>query len=327
MLPSSLLRPQGRLTPHEASELARQAPEILRKNPKAFSASPLRALFTTPETSQLWTVYENLLLSCLRVGDDASALQCLERLVTRFGQEDERIMALQGLTQEAMASSDNELQKILDGYEACLEKNDANIPIRKRKIALLRSMGRISEAVTALNALLDFNSTDAEAWAELADMHVTLGLYSQAIYALEEVLVLMPNAWNIHARLGEVSLMAADANSENNQQQKHLAEAVKRFCRSIELCDDYLRAYYGLKLVTDRLLKCEPRPKKQQQDIEGFELVDDAMVRQLNEAATEKLSEIVLKYGAGEKLWQGYDEGEITAARRLLKETSADVVR
>ena len=30
---------------------------------------------------------------------------------------------------------------------------------------------------------------------------------------------------------------------------KYLAEAVKRFCRSIELCDDYLRGYYGLKLV------------------------------------------------------------------------------
>lgn len=31
---------------------------------------------------------------------------------------------------------------------------------------------------------------------------------------------------------------------------KRLGEAVKRFCRSIELCDDYLRGYYGLKLVS-----------------------------------------------------------------------------
>lgn len=28
-----------------------------------------------------------------------------------------------------------------------------------------------------------------------------------------------------------------------------LAEAIRRFCRSIELCDDYLRGYYGMKLV------------------------------------------------------------------------------
>lgn len=31
--------------------------------------------------------------------------------------------------------------------------------------------------------------------------------------------------------------------------RKFLAESLKRFCRSIELCDDYLRGYYGLKLV------------------------------------------------------------------------------
>jgi hypothetical protein len=30
---------------------------------------------------------------------------------------------------------------------------------------------------------------------------------------------------------------------------RYLAESLRRFCRSIELCDDYLRGYYGLKLV------------------------------------------------------------------------------
>lgn len=34
--------------------------------------------------------------------------------------------------------------------------------------------------------------------------------------------------------------------------QKYLAESLKRFSRSIELCDDYLRGYYGLKLVRSR---------------------------------------------------------------------------
>ena len=35
----------------------------------------------------------------------------------------------------------------------------------------------------------------------------------------------------------------------DNATYKHYAESVKRFCRSIELCDDYLRGYYGLKRV------------------------------------------------------------------------------
>ena len=29
-----------------------------------------------------------------------------------------------------------------------------------------------------------------------------------------------------------------------------LREAMRRFCRSIELCDDYLRGYYGLRIVS-----------------------------------------------------------------------------
>jgi len=62
---------------------------------------------------------------------------------------------------------------------------------------LLRSLGRIPEAVAALIAMLDFSPTDAEAWAELADLYFSQGLYPQAIHALEEVLVLMPNAWNV----------------------------------------------------------------------------------------------------------------------------------
>jgi ER membrane protein complex subunit 2 len=42
--------------------------------------------------------------------------------------------------------------------------------------------------------------------------------------------------------------MAAAANDSNSD--KYLAESFRRFCRSIELCDDYLRGYYGLKLVS-----------------------------------------------------------------------------
>lgn len=43
--------------------------------------------------------------------------------------------------------------------------------------------------------------TDAEAWAELSDLYVAQGLYPQAIFALEEVLVLSPNAWNVSVPL------------------------------------------------------------------------------------------------------------------------------
>lgn len=63
----------------------------------------------------------------------------------------------------------------------------------------------------------------------------------------------------MHARLGEVLFMAASA-SGDNATYRYNAESVKRFCRSIELCDDYLRGYYGVKQVRPVLCMGCPIP-------------------------------------------------------------------
>ena len=77
---------------------------------------------------------------------------------------------------------------------------DYTKPIRKRRIALLRSMSRTADAIAALVELLDASPTDAEAWAELSDLYATQNMYAQAIYSLEEVLLIMPNAWSVSPR-------------------------------------------------------------------------------------------------------------------------------
>lgn len=53
----------------------------------------------------------------------------------------------------------------------------------------------------------------------------------------------------VHARLGEILYVAATGNGGDVATEKYIAESLRRFLRSIELCDDYLRGYYGLKLV------------------------------------------------------------------------------
>lgn len=70
-------------------------------------------------------------------------------------------------------------------------------PVLKRRIALLKSMGRIPDAIKALTSFLDASPTDAEAWAEISDLYLGEGLYQQAIFALEEVMLITPNAWNV----------------------------------------------------------------------------------------------------------------------------------
>ncbi|KAI0977349.1 tetratricopeptide [Xylaria arbuscula] len=320
---SSLLHPPSHLPPATALRHSQQAPLILESSPGAISTSILQSILSSSETQELWTVYENLLHSCLRTGDDQSAHQCLARLVNRFGNENERVMALKGLLKEATATDDATLDLVLAEYEQILQTNPANLPIAKRRAALFRSMGRNSAAVNALTQLLDMSPTDAEAWAELADLYLAQGLYSQAIFAQEEVLVLQPNAWNVHARLGEMLLMAA----KTSDASKRLTEALKRFCRSVELSDNYLRGYYGLKLTVQQLLNEASSKASKASESEEWPIPPSSTLQKLDEVATEKLAEIVRRNTSGEKDWQGYDKAEIAAARELLESGSVPTVK
>ncbi|KAK5663004.1 hypothetical protein OQA88_6418 [Cercophora sp. LCS_1] len=319
----SLLHPPSQLSPGDALQLSQQAPSVLQNSASTTSSSPFNALLSNPETADQWVQHENLLLSCLRTGDEVAANRCLEKLLARFSEDNERVMALRGLVKEAEAQNNGELEKVLHEYDQILSNNNTNIPITKRRIALLRSMGRLSDAVSSLVQLLDFLPTDAEAWSELADLYLLQGMYQQAIYATEEVLVLAPNAWNVHARLGEILYMAATApGAAGGSYQKYMTEAVKRFSRSIELCDDYLRGYYGLKLVTNKLLKNTGKASGKSDEGE-FTLPDTKTTERLNQLATSKLSEIIRRSTARETGWRGYDELEVEAARKLLSEEAS----
>lgn len=123
---SSILHPPAHLPPSVALQLSQQAPTILQNTPSAISSFSFKSLYAPAESADLWTTYENLMLSCLRTGDDQSALLCLERLTSRFGAENERLMALHGLYQEATAENDAALLKVLEKYNSILAEDPSN---------------------------------------------------------------------------------------------------------------------------------------------------------------------------------------------------------
>lgn len=244
---NALLQSPTNAEPRTALALSQQAPSFFKSQSSWSLPYPL-SLFSNSESQEKWQSYENIFLACLRTGDNESAYLYLEELTDRFGQMNERVTALRGLYAEATARTPQELDDVMANYEEILKEDPSIFSVRKRRAALLRSMGKTSEAVAALTNLLDTTPTDVETWAELADLYVELGLFDQAIFSLEEVLLFAPNAWNMQAKLGEVLYMSA-IRTEGGDQLKALSESMRRFCRSIELCDNYLRGYYGLKLV------------------------------------------------------------------------------
>ena len=124
---STILHPPAHLPPSVALQISQQAPAILQNTPTSISSYSVSSLYAPAETADLWTTYENLMQSCLRTGDEQSAHVCLERLTSRFGLENERVMALQGLFQEAMAEDDAALQRVLSEYDSILARDQTNM--------------------------------------------------------------------------------------------------------------------------------------------------------------------------------------------------------
>ncbi|KAK6433724.1 Inositol phosphatase SIW14 [Oleoguttula sp. CCFEE 5521] len=104
---------------------------------------------------------------------------------------------------------------------------------------------------------------------------------------------------------------------------------MRRFCRSVELCDDYLRGYYGLKLSTNRLipLLSNPNSKSGKSTDTASALPSQATVQKLNQLATLKLGDILRRSKGDQKTWDGYSEAELIAAKELLDRDSDDVAR
>ncbi|KAI2785830.1 hypothetical protein POX_h09592 [Penicillium oxalicum] len=296
-----------------ALKLAQQAPAILGHGSAQSANAPTKV---SRDTAEEYSRLEQLFLACLQTGDDKAAQECLNRLSHRFGPANERVMGLRGLYQEATATDQAALEKCLSEYEKILSENPVNVPVMKRRIALLRSLERPAEATAALIQLLDAVPTDAESWVELADLYQSQGLGSQAIFSLEEALLIAPNSWNIHARLGE--LLYVFSSSSESDAGRLAGKSVQHFCRSIELCDDYLRGFYGLAMATTRVLENKYAPENSADPA----VPSQHTIRQLREVALRRLEHLVQTRSVDDQHWAS-SRGELIAAKELLNRYSA----
>ena len=125
IMSSPLLTSPLRHSHSEALDLSRQTPDYLHKYTTRNARISIPWV-SDPESSELWATYEKLMVSCLRTEDDKSALQCLEKLIDRFGATNERVMGLRGLYQEAVATDASALEKVLLEYDAVLAEDPVN---------------------------------------------------------------------------------------------------------------------------------------------------------------------------------------------------------
>ncbi|KAL4919406.1 hypothetical protein BDW62DRAFT_179545 [Aspergillus aurantiobrunneus] len=293
---------------------SQQAPVILGQ--QASGRLFARSSILSHKSSGDFDYLEKLFFSCLQSADDKCALLCVESLEHRFGPSNERVMALRSLYDEATTEDQLSLGRCLKKYDDILSQNPVNMPILKRRIALLCSLNRHTDAISGLVELLEATPTDAEAWCELAELYQSQGMGPQAIFSLEEALLVVPHAWNVHARLGEILYICAST-LDNEAMHRQLELSTRYFCRSVELCDNFLRGFYGLALATAQL-PVDNVPER----ISGDQLLGKESLRRLHDFAIGKLRDILSIQYSLEPHLREYEENELAAVEELLDDAS-----
>jgi hypothetical protein len=119
-----LVYPPPDVSPETALQISQKAPQVL-KNDSGTLPYPLSTL-AIADTPERWTAYENLYVSCLRTGDDSSARAILDKLVQRFGDKNERVMAYQAMMAEAKAETEQDAIKVLKDLGEEIDADPSN---------------------------------------------------------------------------------------------------------------------------------------------------------------------------------------------------------
>ncbi len=188
-----------------------------------------------------YDVLEEVLYGAIRAGDLDLAEQVRDVIFERFPVKD---FPRSGRIQIMLDESRGQYESASRGNKALLHlSEDADVATRKRQVALALAQGQKAEAIEVLTKYVDTFAADLEAWNQLCSLYLDEQMYAQAQFCAEEAILLDPHFHHGHIRLAEIYYTRGDATL-----------AVKHYARALELCPDTIRALYGLKMATAKLL-------------------------------------------------------------------------
>jgi tetratricopeptide (TPR) repeat protein len=149
-------------------------------------------------SSEMWVLYEQIFLSALELGKSDVQDKCLNQLRQKF-EGSQRVDRLYGMTFE----NESNYREAISLYEILLEENSANLPAMKRIAACFKALGDKQSFGEQMGSIMKAYPADATSWAELAESYMSVCAFEEAIFCLEELILLAPLTAAYHTRLGE----------------------------------------------------------------------------------------------------------------------------
>ncbi|KAG5670939.1 hypothetical protein PVAND_001168 [Polypedilum vanderplanki] len=188
-------------------------------------------------------------LDCSRI---KLAEDCIRVLISEFP-ESLRVMKLKAMLLEALERYDD----ALDVLESIIKKDETNAAARKRKVAILKAKGQISDAIKELCDYLKKFMSDQEAWHELCNLYLIEGDFTKASFCMEEVLLHNPYSHLVHQRIGDIRYTIGG--------QENIEIAKSYYAQAVKLNGNNLRALYGLYLCCSHIATSKAQVTKRKE--------------------------------------------------------------
>uniref|UniRef100_A0A4W3IM16 ER membrane protein complex subunit 2 n=1 Tax=Callorhinchus milii TaxID=7868 RepID=A0A4W3IM16_CALMI len=181
-----------------------------------------------------------------KLGDDSEyvtmrkAFLCLHELRKQFPGS-HRVKRLTGMRLESLERYED-ANKV---YDTILQEDATNTAARKRKIAILKALGKTTEATRELNEYLEQFVGDQEAWHELAELYINEHDYGKAAFCLEELMMTNPHNHLYCQNYAEVKYTQGGL--------ENLEIARKYFSQALKLNNRNMRALFGLYMTASHI--------------------------------------------------------------------------
>ncbi|KAI3845034.1 hypothetical protein MKW92_043478 [Papaver armeniacum] len=225
-----------------------------------------------------WTLYEQVAIAAMDCQRTDIAMDCVKVLQKKFP-ESLRVGRLEGMLVEAKGSYED----ADNFYEGLLEDNPLDQVIHKRRIAMSKAQGNISEAITRLNKYLEIFMADHDAWRELAEIYVSLQMYKQAAFCYEELILCQPTVPLYHLAYADVLYTIGGL--------ENLQNAKKYYASTIDLTGGKnTRALYGICLSSSAIGQLtKGRNKEEKEGTELQSLAATALEKDYKKRSSNKL--------------------------------------
>lgn len=229
---------------------------------------------------ELWLLHEQVATAALECGAMKLAGQLIRAVLERFPEGSLRAKRLQGMYYEAQGK----VEKSEDFYHDIITDQPTNQIIAKRLVAAAHTRGDLPAAVEYLKTYLDYWMNDREAWEELAELYLEMGLYRQAAFCFEELLTIAPGEPNVYVRYADTLLtLGGPANART---------ARSYYSKAVQLTQGRsARALYGLMACASQLQG--PGQSSQADKPEAQELpkaAAEGLIRLYSEQAPDKVA-------------------------------------